>query len=242
MPKVKITIAQISEQKDLSGIENIIKKRSTSDLIVFPESVIKIGSLEILKRLQDTVKKYSTSIVIGVIQKEGEKKYNFAYYISPDKIESYQKIHPHWTEKCLPGKKFKVIKTPFGKIGLLICFDAAFQEAGRVLTLMGAEIIVVINAIPSYFPFRMVSLRSQATALNNQVFVVDCYKSGKEFTGRGAIFNPSGQKIASIKKNQLTVTKTINLSSIKKWRNKEKIFSHRKPKLYKIITSEKIPK
>jgi deaminated glutathione amidase len=238
MAKIKITLAQISAQEDLLEIKDIIQKRKSSDLIIFPEAVLKINSSETIKELQGLVKQHSTAIVIGVLQKQKEKICNFAYYISPDKIVSYQKVHVHWTEKCNPGKKFEVIKTPFGKIGLLICFDAAFQEAGRILALMGVEIIVIINAIPSHFPSKIVSLRSQAIALNNQVFVIDCYKSGKEFRGHGAIFSPSGQKIVQIKKHQLSATKTIDLKEIEEWRKKEKIFSNRKPKLYKIIATE----
>lgn len=239
MRKIKITVAQISEQKDLSKIETIIKNNKTSDLIVFPESILFIDSLEIIKKLQKIIKKYSVSVIIGIIYKKRKKEYNYAYYLSSEKTEKYQKIHIHWTEKFVSGKKFKVIKTSFGKIGLLICYDSSFQESGRVLALKGAEIIAVIHAIPSNFPYKINSLRSQSIALNNQVYVIDSCKSGKKFTGYGEIFNPYGKKIIKSGKNKPIITKTIDLDVIKKCRKKEKIFPYRKPELYRIITSKK---
>ncbi len=239
MRKVKITLAQIPEQKNLSEIEAIIKRRNDSDLIVFPDSILSVSSLELIKELQRIVTEHSTSIVIGIVYKKGKQLYNYAYYISKEKVERYQKIHVHWTEKFVPGREFKVIKTPFGKLGLLICYDASFQESGRVLTLMGAEVIAIIHAIPSSFSYRISLLRSQSIALNNQVYVVDSCKPGKKFTGHGAIFDPYGKELTELGKYKSIITRTIDLDEIKKWRKKEKIFPYRKPRLYRKIISGK---
>ncbi|NIT00542.1 MAG: hypothetical protein GTO09_00195, partial [Candidatus Latescibacteria bacterium] len=59
-----------------------------------------------------------------------------------EKKESYVKTHVHWTENFVPGKRLKVFSTPVGKIGISICFDAAFPEVWRVLALRGARILV----------------------------------------------------------------------------------------------------
>jgi predicted amidohydrolase len=239
MRKVKITIAQIPKQKNLSEIKRIIEKKKNSNLIIFPESTLSVNSSKFIKKLQEILTFYSTNIIIGIIYKKGKKLYDYAYYISPKKIEKYQKIHIHWTEKFIPGKKFKVIKTPFGKVGLLICYDSSFQESGRVLALKGAEIIVIINKISASFPYKISLERSQSIALNNQVYVINSCKPGRKFTGHGTIFNPYGKKIIELGKYKSIITKTINLDVLNKWRKKEKIFPYRKPKFYKIISSDK---
>ncbi|MBN2457561.1 carbon-nitrogen hydrolase family protein [Candidatus Woesearchaeota archaeon] len=241
MRKIKITIAQIYEQHNLLGIKEIIQKRKDSDLIVFPESTLSIKSLASIKTLQKIVTEYSTSIVIGVIFQNGKRLYDYSYYISPEKIERYQKIHVHWVENHVPGKEFRVVKTPFGKIGLLICFDAAFQESGRVLAMMGAEMIVIIHAIPAHFPYRVNLLRSQSIALNNQLYVIDSCKPGRNFTGHGAIFDPYGKKLMEQGKYQSIMTRTIDMDVVAIWRKKEKIFPYRKPRLYKAISSNGCP-
>ncbi len=237
MHKVKTTVAQIPEQENLSKIKTIIQKKKDSDLIIFPESILLIDSLEPINMIQNIVTKYSTAVIIGIIHQKGKRLYNYAYYISPKKVERYQKVHVHWTEKFVPGKKFKVVKTPFGKIGLLICYDASFQESGRILALMGAEIIVGIYAIPSHFPYKINLIRSQSMAVNNQVYVINSCKLGEKYVGHGAIFDPYGKNLIELSRGLSIITKTIDLEVIKKWREKEKIFTHRKPKLYSIIAS-----
>jgi len=42
-----------------------------------------------------------------------------------------------------------VFDTKFGKVGVLICFDQWFPEASRILSLAGAELIVMPTAIGS---------------------------------------------------------------------------------------------
>jgi predicted amidohydrolase len=98
---------------------------------------------------------------------------------------------------------------------------------------------VIINEIPSSFPYKINLLRAQSIALNNQVYVIDCCKPGRKYTGHGAIFDPYGNELIKLGKYQSLISKTIDLSVINKWRKKEKILPYRKPKLYKIITSKK---
>jgi predicted amidohydrolase len=238
MHKVKITLAQISEQKNLFKIEEIIRENKNSDIIVFPEAILKTDSLKIIKKLQNITKKYSLIIIIGIIYEKRKRLYNYAYYLSPKKIRRYQKIHVHWTEKYIPGRKFRIIKTPFGKVGLLICYDSSFQESGRILALKGAKIIVILSTISSNFPYKINLIRTQSIALNNQIYVIESCKSGKRFTGHSSIYDPYGKELINLGKYESIKTKTIDLNLINKWRKKEKIFSYRKPKLYKKISSK----
>ena len=41
-----------------------------------------------------------------------------------------------------PGRSFDVVDSPFGRIGLLICADARLPEIARVLSVMGADLII----------------------------------------------------------------------------------------------------
>ena len=72
--------------------------------------------------------------------------YNTAFLISDEgKIcGKYRKAHLTWAEfmeGMITGDELPVFDTPFGKIGILICWDQWFAEASRVLTSKGAEII-----------------------------------------------------------------------------------------------------
>src|SRR5699024_5073207 len=72
---------------------------------------------------------------------------NSAVLISPDGVESlYRKVHV-WGEENLvfsPGDLgFPVADTPWGKVGMVICYDAWVPESFRSLGLSGAELALV---------------------------------------------------------------------------------------------------
>lgn len=58
-------------------------------------------------------------------------------------IGVHRKIHLYKFEKMFftPGNKLEPCDTEFGKVGMTICFDLAFPEVARALTLKGADII-----------------------------------------------------------------------------------------------------
>lgn len=59
-------------------------------------------------------------------------------------LEIYDKIHLTSDEQkyLIPGKKYEVLETPFGKLGICICWDMQFPECARILTCMGADLIL----------------------------------------------------------------------------------------------------
>ncbi len=230
---MKVTIAQVQKVEDIGHFEDVIRKHP-SDLIVFPEETFFTENYDFEAYFKSLCKKYNTRIVIGIILTQ-KKSYNYAYYFSKNRVERYQKVHVHWTEKYVPGKEFKVINTKLGKIGLLICYDLAFQETGRILALKGAKIIVLISAIPSTFPAKISLIRQQAMSVNNQLFTIECRKPGERFIGNSAIFNPLGNNLLKLGKRASIRSKTMDISSISRWRKKEKIFQFRKPNLYREI-------
>jgi predicted amidohydrolase len=230
-------VAQIPEQTHLEDIESVLRVRRGSDLIVFPEGTLYVTDLVVLNELQAMAKRYRTEMVIGIIHKDKRQLYDYAYYISARQVERYQKVHVHWTEAHEAGHEFRVVKTRRCRIGLLMCYDAAFIEASRVLTLMGADVLVVISAIPIEFPARFATLRARATAYANQVYLVHCCRPGKAYSGRSAIIDPRGDVVMELGKYASVRTKTIDLKTIKIWREKEKTFAYRRPDMYRLISS-----
>ena len=69
---------------------------------------------------------------------------------SSGKILGYQdKIHLFRDERsvAVPGGKYNVLQTPFGSVGITICYDNVFPEAARTLTLQGADMLFVPSRI-----------------------------------------------------------------------------------------------
>jgi predicted amidohydrolase len=60
-------------------------------------------------------------------------------------LATYRKLHLFNDEQTWfePGGELPVVDLPFGRVGMVICFDLWFPEAVRSLALAGAEVIAV---------------------------------------------------------------------------------------------------
>jgi predicted amidohydrolase len=261
--KKKVCIAQINYnsdniQKHLGRIETIIKDYSSFDLIVFPELILHgHPSLErpegfLFRRMKTVYKSVSEDIyqviknakarvIIGESKRWGDRYYNLATYIDKETTESYTKVHVHWTENFVPGRKLKVFDSPFGKIGITICFDGAFSEVWRVLALKGADMIVNISAVPKSFPVDYMWRRLVGAAIYNQVFVVYANRPGPFFSGYSAVFSPQGETIVKAGLKEAVIEAEIDFKEVQRWRNEEQIYPNRRPLLYREIAKRPKP-
>ena len=144
-------------------------------------------------------------IVAGLAEVEGGRFYNSAVFVGPEgPIGQYRKIHI-WDEEKLffePGDLgLPIFHLPFGRVGIMICYDGWHPEVARILRLQGADIIcdptcwVLVpgvstkdNPISAYV--------HMATAHQNSVFLICADRCGVErgctFLGNSCIAGPSG--------------------------------------------------
>lgn len=241
-------------QTHLSKIESIIEQHKSYDLIVFPELMLhghpsverpegflyrrmKTVYKSISDDLYQLVKDLDARVIIGESKKRGERFYNLATYIDKETVQSYVKTHVHWTEHFVPGRELKVFETPFGRIGITICFDAAFSEVWRVLALKGTNMIVNISAVPKEFPVEYMQRRLSGAAIFNEVFVIYANRPGPVFSGHSAVIGPQGQVIAKVGRKDAILETEIDLADIGKWREQEPIFAYRRPLLYREVVN-----
>jgi predicted amidohydrolase len=92
-------------------------------------------------------------LVLGFLERREDKLYNSAILIDPegDIIGRYSKTHfaQGYTinPSCyVPGDQYPVFDTPFGKVGILICYDRQLPEPARILAVKGAQVMFY----PSY--------------------------------------------------------------------------------------------
>ncbi len=91
--------------------------------------------------------------ILGFLERREEKLFNTAILIDPDGdiIGRYSKTHfaQGYTinPSCYkPGDVFPIFDTPFGKVGMLICYDRQLPEPARILAIKGAKVLF----LPSY--------------------------------------------------------------------------------------------
>jgi predicted amidohydrolase len=137
-------------------------------------------------RIGERARKYGMYIVAGLTEKDGNVNYNTAVLIdrNGNVAGKYRKVFLPREEiegGLTPGSAYPVFDTDFGRIGMLICWDAEYVDAARAMAIQGAEIILV-PAAGGYLTLL------KARALENHLYVVS---SG--FDVESSIINPRGE-------------------------------------------------
>lgn len=156
------------------------------------------------ERIAEACRELNVHVVVGLLEKDGGNCYNAAALIGPSGlIGKYRKLHlPYVGVDRFVNRgdlPLEVHDTALGKLGLSICYDLDFPEQARVLTLMGAEVIVAISNWPEGVEFAPDHL-VHARARENMVNVVAVNRVGVErgvrFIGRSKFVNSRGVCLA----------------------------------------------
>ncbi len=99
-----------------------------------------------LRQLAERAQQYRLVVIPDVLLCEGERATNAALVIGPDGtlLGRYAKTHlaPGENRLVAAGDIIDTIATPYGRLGLLICWDIHFAELTRVHELQGADLLL----------------------------------------------------------------------------------------------------
>jgi predicted amidohydrolase len=137
--------------------------------------------------------KLKAHIAYGFAER-AEQCYNSAALVGPKgMVGIYRKVHLYAKETLLfaPGDLgFPVFDLPFGKIGMMVCFDWIYPESARTLALRGAQIIAhPSNLVMPYCPDE----NRVFTATANRIGVERRGGTELQFIGTSEIVSPSGE-------------------------------------------------
>ncbi|HLA77484.1 MAG TPA: carbon-nitrogen hydrolase family protein [Vicinamibacteria bacterium] len=171
------------------------------------------------QRMAKLAREHQITLLAGSLPEKvpGESRvYNSSLLFGPsgERLAVYRKIHlfdidvpgmEHLKESkaVAPGNEVMCAETPFGGLGLSICYDLRFPELYRKLTRQGARVL----AVPSAFTDRTgkdhweVLLR--ARAIENLAFVVapaqvGVHGQGRASHGHAMIVDPWGSITAQV--------------------------------------------
>lgn len=141
-------------------------------------------------------------VVGGFAERDGDRLCNSAAVFGPSgPIGLYRKVHlfAEETEIFAPGDRgFPVWGLPWGRLGVMVCYDWRFPEAARTLALAGADVI----AHPSNLVHRQCPRVMPARAIENRVFTLTADRTGEDarpgkpalrFAGQSLGVAPSGE-------------------------------------------------
>ncbi len=184
----------------------------------------------------------SCYVVYGFAEKS-DQIYNSSALVGPDgHIGLYRKVHLYYKETLLfaPGNLgFPVFDLPFGKIGMMVCFDWFYPESARTLALRGAQLIAhPSNLVMPYCPDAMVT-----RCLENRVFSATANRIGREnrggvdlsYIGKSEIVSPRGEilkRLPDAEESIAVVEVDLALASSKKLNEFNDLFAGRRPDQY----------
>jgi predicted amidohydrolase len=255
------TIAAVQMNVDISDKESNLRRMlffleqtagEGAKLTVFPECALTgycFDSLDEALPLAEPIPGQSTEImasackrlnchvVYGLLEADGKRVFNAAVLVGPKGVVgSYRKVHLPFLgidRFTTPGDRPFAVHNAGGiRVGMNICYDGSFPEAARVMTLDGADLIV----LPTNWPPGsecMASCAVNTRAMENQIYYLACNRVGTErgfrFIGTSKICAPGGSTIAeALHENEAILYASVDVD---KARNKHLV---RVPKLHEI--------
>jgi len=244
----------------MSGfIDRIMSERPETQLIVFPE-LITTGyecSMEQCHELaersdggrsidyfKEKCAEKNVNMIFGYVEKDkniDSVLYNAAVFIDDtgNVLGNYRKTHPTYGEQkwCLAGRDLPIINASFGKVGIMICWDAAFPEVARLYSYQGADLLVVPTCWENPYSDDW-DLVTRARAFDSTLHLVSANRVGfdvtRGFFGHSNIIDPTGKVLTSLDDDiEGVVFSSIDLELSKKLRTEYyTFFRDGQPDLY----------
>jgi predicted amidohydrolase len=202
-------------------------RRGKADLVVFPElgltgytlkDLVEEVALDpdsdpLFRKIMARTR--GLAAVVGFVEERPSEKglfYNSAAFIADGRLlhvhrKVYLPTNGMFEEAKFfaPGRDFRTFKTPFGRVGLLICRDFLHYGASYVHYSSGADMIICISAAPgrgvgggdAFETSRMWELMGEAMSYFSTAFVLYANRVGIEdgvtFAGGSFVFVPGGR-------------------------------------------------
>ncbi len=145
-----------------------------------------------------------------------------------DSNESYNE-----SETIEPGNDVVVVDTPFGKLGMAVCYDLRFPELFRAMADLGMEICVLPSAFTNLTGRAHWESLLRARAIENLCYMVapdqgGYHKSGRETYGDSMIIDPWGVVLNRLPHGTGVVVSDIDLEKLRRTRQNFPALQHKR--------------
>jgi predicted amidohydrolase len=238
----------------LERLENV-----EADLLVLPELALSgylfasrqeartiarlVASSGAIEALVDLCRRRRLHLVVGLPELARDRCFNSALLLGPGgELLRYRKLHlfnrePEWFH---PGDLEPALQTVGdARVGVLICFDWAFPEITRVLTLRGMDLL----CHPSNLVLDHCQRAMYARSVENGIYTVTANRYGVDrrpdgrvrFTGRSQVLGPRGEQLARARAQReelVLVDVDPTTARDKRLRSGNDLMAERRPEFY----------
>ena len=256
-PNVNANLIEVGRLINLAveaGAELIVLPENFAIMGMKEQDKVKIretlGKGPIQDFLAEQARKYGVWLVGGTIplQASDPNKVRAACLLYDDKGQvtaHYDKAHLfdvhifqsdenyNESETIEPGDEIIVTDTPFGRLGLAICYDLRFPEMFRSMADLGVDIIAIPSAFTAVTGKAHWEPLVRARAIENQCYVVAAgqggyHVNGRESYGDSMIVDQWGQILDRLTSGSGFVIANYDREQIRKVRKTFPVLEHRK--------------
>lgn len=120
---------------------------------------------------------------------------------------------------------FHVYETPFGKVGIIICFDRHIPTSIRACAKQGAELVLIPTANLTTEPMELYEWEIRVQAFQNQCYIAMCNRVGPEkdlvFAGESLVSAPTGELLCKADGNERLCLIDVPLHLVRSVREKK---------------------
>lgn len=185
-------------------------------------------------------------LLIGsvAVAANAEKTYNRSLLFNPqgEIVAQYDKIHLFDVEvgdgqtyresaKIMAGGKAVTAQTPWGRLGMTICYDLRFPQLYRAIAKAGANMIAVPAAFTQVTGEAHWHVLLRARAIENGCFIIAPAQTGthageRKTYGHSLIIDPWGKVLADAGTAEGIITAELDLNEVDKVRGKLPSLGH----------------
>lgn len=215
-------------EENFRRARELVLEARGGDIIVLPEAfmfpfgsdISGVNTEEVVERLSNLAKEADSILVGGTIPeitKEGIYNTSYVFDRNGKKLGKHRKVYlydvslpgvnTNESEYYKPGNKATVVKTPFGKIGILVCFDIRFPHLFIECAKKGAHTIIIPAAFSKKTGKAHWELLVRARAIDSQCYIVGCSAAQNDEMsfptyGHSIISSPYGVVEAKVDSNE----------------------------------------
>jgi len=235
-------------------------KAKNAEMVAFPEFLMAYSpssqAADELAKIAETIdgeftlalkkgaKKNVISVLATIYEKSRKKNrvYDTALLIDKNgKISSvYRKLHLYdaldfkESSKLAAGNELiKPVRTNIGNIGMMICYDVRFPEMPRMLTLMGANVLVIPSAwVQGEMKVEHWETMLKARAIENGCYVVAPDQIGNIYIGHSMVIDPFGRIVLDMEEREGLEVVYLDNKLVNDVRKKLPLLKHRRSDIY----------
>ncbi|VAW61473.1 FIG003879: Predicted amidohydrolase, partial [hydrothermal vent metagenome] len=246
--------AKLIEQAASQGASLIVLPENFSQMPVTDQERVgnaeNFGDGRVQNFLATQAAKNNSWIVGGTVPiKSDEKLKAYASCLVFDdqgqQVARYDKIHLfdvlieesnetyNESETTVAGENVSVVDTPFGRLGLSVCYDLRFPELFRNMIDEGMEVCVIPSAFTAFTGQSHWEPLIRARAIENQCYVIAASQGGyhvnnRQTYGHSMVVNPWGNILGSVGTGPGVVITDIDRQELQATRKNFQVLNHRR--------------